>query len=533
MVNTKKYLDRIKNPKEQEKEFSSWWKKSVKNFVPVRTQLFEQRRGPRVLQSLAVSEYEKSLVITRMGVDKDEALNYSQPDTGYIYLNFTYDDTENFKKMVAMHEASHLTLTPNSKEMTPDVLEFVQSYRLLINLLEDVRCNRYLCLKYPGMLRYFEAELSTENHQLMTLSIGDLVGQELADNEIPKGFEPFFDLKDEIRECTSFSDVIKVAKKLIDENKQQQQEDARCDGGGSCGDGDGNEEQEAEYVVDYNGGLTEKQREGLSKASRDNEKTARLLSTHRDNEQESGIINVVNGNMVQIFKKDKSMFLGQPDSFVKATMSKHTMKMLMRDYSGWKNTREGRLNKINLSKLYSNGNMFRRRYFNKTMPKAYIVLDGSGSMYGESRSWQKGLTLGLLSLFKELNVDSRVFIHSGDPGKFYYSELQENDIKETGAYCYTLDGSMLEALFENEIDPKERAIIFYFSDGQIPAQDPEIQVPLVEKYNMIAEKRGTPIFGIGLGVPSVDYFTHWHVVKGKSDFQKTLEKIGKQLWKYI
>ena len=35
--------------------------------------------------------------------------------------------------------------------------------------------------------------------------------------------------------------------------------------------------------------------------------------------------------------------------------------------------------------------------------------------------------------------------------------------------------------------------------------------------------------GIGLGVPGVDYFTHWHVVKGKGDFQKTLERIGKQL----
>jgi hypothetical protein len=528
MVNTKKYLDRIKNPKEQEKEFSSWWKKSVKNFVPVRTQLFEQRRGPRVLQSLAVSEYEKSLVITRMGVDKDEALNYSQPGTGYIYLNFTDNDTENFKKMVAMHEASHLTLTPGPNELTSDVLDFVQSYKLLVNLLEDVRCNRYLCLKYPGMLRYFEAELATENHQIMTLSIGDLVGKELSDDEVPDGFEPFFDLKDDIRACTSFSDVIEIAKKLVDENQKQQQEDG--DGYGQDGDGDS---QAATYIINNNCGLTDKQKDGLSKASKENEKTARLMNTKRDEEEKSGIINVVHGDKVSIYKKDKSMFLGQPDSFSKATMSKHTMKMLMRDYSGWKNTREGRLNKINLSKLYSNGNMFRRRYFNRTMPKAYIVLDGSGSMYGESRSWQKGLTLGLISLFKELNVDSRVFIHSGDTGSFYYSELDEKDIKEAGAYCYTLDGSMLEALFENEIDPKERAIIFYFSDGQIPAQYPEIQVPLVEKYNMIAEKRGTPIFGIGLGVPGVDYFTHWHVVKGKGDFQKTLERIGKQLGKYM
>ena len=180
----------------ESEDFVSEWKEKIKKvqkriITEDDAQVFDQMRDLRVLQALAVSEYEDSLVI----VEEDEAnpQNYCTLDNGFIHLSFTSKDSEKFKKMVAMHEASHLSITPLIDTLNGSDQKFVRENKTLINILEDMRVNRYLCLKYPGMPRYFDSELEESGNTFTMITMGDLIGKDITDpNAIMPQFLPFF-----------------------------------------------------------------------------------------------------------------------------------------------------------------------------------------------------------------------------------------------------------------------------------------------------------------------------------------------------
>lgn len=511
-----------------EENLRKWWDEELNNYSPISAPILRQRRDSHILQTLASSEFYDATVVCRMGVDPKEAVNYSIPGTNYVYLNFLKTDTERYKKIVVLHEACHLSRTPSVEELLPEDGVFVKNNKLLVNVLEDVRINRYICLKYPGMTRYFDSELGDTQSEFIGLSIGDLVGKELTD--VDKTLKIFFDRKEEIRNCVTFDDVLDVARDIVKEGESPKQNYSWLRGDESFTPGE---------PIQLSGGLTDEVISEIEKSLSDT-RVSRLINMRRQQVYEKK--DVDKKFDIKISKKEKDFFLGSTDGYKTTSLSKHKIKLLSRNYEGWKRTREGRLSKINLSKLHTDNRVFKRRYVNKFPPKVYIVLDGSGSMGKISRSWQKGLSLSLTNLFNQLKIEYQIFIHSGchktnkereSVCEFCYSEISEENIEKTKSFLYTLDGSMLKALFDKEVDKKRKGIVFYFSDGDIPAQFPEVQVPLVQKYDRIAEQLGIPIFGIGLNATGVDLFKHYYIVKDSDDFDKVLEDIGDKINYYL
>lgn len=521
-----------------EKSFQDFWKKNMAKVKSGRIiteadrPIFNQIRSLRVLQALAMSEADNALVVLKE--NEANPRNYCTPDNGYIHASFGRKDPEKYKKMVIMHESGHLTVTPITNELPSEDSHFVREHKQLVNILEDVRVNRYLCLKYPGITRYFDSELSDSDNPFLNLCLGDLIGEkDLTDMDV--SFLPFLKYQDEIRACVTFDDILAVARKIVDFLQLPPEEQK-----GEAGDGQGDGDQ---CDVDFEPGDGDEAPEGskqvteediknyLRKLNQEDSKAARLFDSEEEQVHERTRSD--DEGELKITKKDKEMFLGQGDEYETFSLSKHLIKMMQKEFTGWRSTREGRLDKINLTKLYTDNKVFKRRNVKKTPPKAYVVLDGSGSMWGASRSWQKSLATSLTKLFKQVGIDCRIFIHSGTTGEFLYSEIKATDIPQTGSYCYTLDGSMLQALFEYEIPYNQKALVFYFSDGGIAAQYRSIQVPLLEKYTQMAEKRGAPVFGIGIETADVDVFRHWYVLQNPRDLPLVLERIGNLVSKYL
>lgn len=507
-------------------DLGEFWKNKTERFNTVSINqinkpLFQSRRGARELQALCYSENRDSLVILKENVTNPK--NFTDIITGYIYLNFTRNDSKRFRKIVAMHEASHLSITPSPDQLSNEDAEFMLKYPKLMNVLEDCRVNRYLTIKYPGMGRYFREEFVKTDSDFIGVAIGDLIQMEpTIDDKTHEVIVTMDQYKDEIRDCVTYEDVMAVGRKMVEELDQ--------DGKGEGEDGDDDCDEED---GDGQGGCNSAQdlEDGLDNVS-DDDRTKRLFDTD-DDPRRTSRHQPDTVSKIEIIKKDKDFFLGKEEKTTTTRLSKNLTKLLTVEPTGARRTREGKLGKFDPIKFYTDKSIFKRVSYKRTVPTAYIVLDGSGSMWQESRYWQKSLTQSLVKLFKDIGVDYKIFIHSGDTGKFYYSEINDTDIPKTSAYCYTLDGSMLEALFEYEVDIRKKGVVFYFSDGQIPAQYPSVQVPLVEKYNRIAEMNNIPIFGVGLDSTGVEMFKHWYIVKDKKDFSRILERIGKKLQIYM
>lgn len=197
-------------------DFGAWWDKASIEARPIMTPTLKIDRDYKSLQMLALSENERSMIALESHKVGTSGANLK---TGAIYLALG-GVTNDFKKIVTMHEAGHLSITPQMEEMTKEDRKVLKEHHLLVNAVEDVRVNRYLCLKYDGLLRYFKEELTNEKDFSMQLCVGDLIGDEVeypAEYKNAPLIKMFLKHLRQIRGCKSFEDVIDTVKLLVGE----------------------------------------------------------------------------------------------------------------------------------------------------------------------------------------------------------------------------------------------------------------------------------------------------------------------------
>lgn len=495
----KKFLEkRLHKVKDGNPAWKKWWEKQQAQFKPQIAPLFKIERGFRELQALALSENDGAIV--QLNPSSGQGQNRSNVKTGEIELTFAPSDSDRLKKIITMHEAAHLTITPITEELPRADKAFVEKKQKLVNFIEDTRINRYIVFKYRGIARYFESELKEENNPFVDMSVGDLIDYKM-DPELFEQYKQQYKLlkyTDEIRACVTFKDVIELAKKIDIEDP------SAADQIPNLGD------------------------------------MERVMGGNCDNAP------IFQDDDTQIDTKrqvPKDRFLTSYDHVSTVRIDRNLEKLLLKKVGQKYRTREGKLGKIDPVRMLTDQQIFERKRSEKTMPHIYIVLDGSGSMTwpvdgmfgrGETRKeWQKQLAISLLDVFEKMDLDYTVVTHSGDNGEFWWTRLEKNEISYLDGINYTLDGYMLETLFEDVMPSNQKAIVFYFSDGEIPAQDGKNQAALTYKYNLLAQKKNIPIFGIGLQSPGVQLFKHWHVVHTNDDFKKVLNQIARQIRNYF
>ena len=520
-------------------KLKKWWKNKEKRYKPVIKPLLKQERTLKVVQGLISLECDEATVDIEDVKCSIEKPSFADVKNKKILLRFEEGETERFKKIVAMHEASHLSQTPDPTDLTWEDQSFIANNKILINILEDSRVNRYLSLKYKSLIRYFASEIEDTDNFLLSASLGDLLN--IPVNPVINPEIQFLeDYVEDIRKMITFKDVLSLARKIIEDQELQDSEPSQ--GSDDAGDNSPDDDSGVNGASDTSG---DSQNDSAFE-KRIEDKIGKQLEDYIDNISDSKLKQVfkpddMSGNGFLGFDGEKTLPIHKEDVFLGDSplesgyieKIKPQIMNKLRKLIDHRNTREGKLGKLNISRLMNDGKVFHRRTSNRQGRKAYIVLDGSGSMNSHSRKWQKTLSKSLVKSLMDLSVDCRLFIHSGDSIKFIYDEISYEDIDRTHSHIYTLDGSMLEALFTREINFTEKPIIFYFSDGHIPAQYPHEQERLLNKYLSIGANMGVPVFGIGLNATGVKLFEHYYIVKDVKDFQGVLDSIGDELRFYL
>jgi len=185
------------------------------------------------------------------------------PDTRVLTLPIFKDVSENVFDMLMGHEVGHALISPNTHN-----LEHFNKGRVsqklfhYLNVIEDVRVEKHIKAKYPGLKRAFAhaykelwdkdffgikqngiQNINTDIHPIDKFNIygkvGSLSGIQFSVEEQK--------VWDEIYACETFEDVMALAKRLLNEHEQQKQEQQQQQqqGGDGEGHGDDSENQES------------------------------------------------------------------------------------------------------------------------------------------------------------------------------------------------------------------------------------------------------------------------------------------------
>lgn len=543
---------------EKLKGIDTWWKDKRKEFKPIIKPTFSYDRDETALEGLARSENPQARVRIKSG-----GLSSSNLVTGLIELSPKDLTTERFKKIVTLHEAAHLSISPFYKTLSEKDQVFFENNHMLINILEDVRVNRYLCLGNDGIGRYFKEELESCWNGVFEVIIGDLIKTESDkisyEDEMAKFLKTY---QEEVRELITFDDVMALARKIHKDfdpcdvcanstTKKKGKEglekelssgesgEEECDGCGCSGPEDEDGSGAKEKIAKFLDGLAEgcetckgdqkTLEEVLEDASMD-PKLKRFLN------KDSLILTNDEDNTIKISRvlKPKEYFLrNTPRNYRTVKLNKAAIEKLKKNIiNRWK-TKNGRLGKIDASKMITDSKIFHRKINGDDYPTIYMVLDCSGSMGESSLSWQTNLVMSVVDLCKQLGLNSRIFVHSGEKGTLHYSEIDRVDVPYVRAKSYNLDGSMLETLLTDEIKKSEKSIVFYFSDGGLPAEHSATEGEKIKKYLTFAKHRKIPIFGVGLGTPDVRIFDNWYQVRSVDQFNDAFIQMGRFMKRYI
>lgn len=237
---------------------------------------------------------------------------------------------------------------------------------------------------------------------------------------------------------------------------------------------------------------------------------------------------------VSVVKKPGSFFTASRSLDIQEKyLDKGLLKYLQKREQRSKKTRDGRLGKIDPVRKMSDGRLFQRRTHKKKDPHFHFVLDCSGSMGYDSLNWQSTIVKAMVRLLREAGIKYSLYAHSGTGKEFWYGEIEEKHLDNIVAHHYNLDGTMLDVLFNQHIKNDENSVVFYMSDGGLPAEFSFIEGQLIMKNMNRARKNNVPIIGIGLRTSDVEIFDEWHQIKNIDQMGELIEKMGKVIMRTV
>lgn len=237
---------------------------------------------------------------------------------------------------------------------------------------------------------------------------------------------------------------------------------------------------------------------------------------------------------VKTVKQPSSFFRGSYEIGAKANpLNKSLLRFLQKKKDIHRRTRDGRLGKIDPVRKMTEGRIFHRKITKNQNPHFYFVLDCSGSMGSTSLKWQSTIAMTMLKLLKQAGIKHTILAHSGSGNEFWYAEMDEKDLNYMKSRHYNLDGTMLNTIFEEYIDLDEKSVIFYISDGGLPAEYSSIEAPLILRNMQRARKLDVPIIGIGLYTSDVKIFDEWFQITDNEELEEGIKKMGKIIMRTV
>jgi hypothetical protein len=492
-----------KNVKKSETKPVAFKKKD--KFVPIKLETYDYDREYIDMIKLALSENEECKI-------ENGPKYHLDLDRNLVTLPLRWY-TSAQRKSATLHASAHMTITPKGSELNKEEKQSYFRTRQIADLVEDIRVNRYLCYKYPGLLRYIKED---KQEIMKDLSIGDF------DEECKVEEEKYteggmlggilYEMKDEVRHCETYSEVLKVAEK-INKELEEESKKRKC----KC-------PTPSQAVSE------------LLKLSEDSSPKERVQKTVNFGER-SGIRQPLNdwhesegSNQCKVVEKPAEYFLADyADDVETYPLNKGIVRLLQKNIPLRRKTRDGRLNKIDPVRMITDQKIFTRNTHQKKPPHFYFILDCSGSMGAEKLKWLKTITQTIINLIKSADMKYTLIAHSGSGNEFHYAEIKERQLKYLTAKRYNLDGSMLQTLFSKFINDNENNIVFYLSDGGLPAEFPEYEAPLIVKNIAKAQSMKIPILGIGIGTQQVKVFNDWYVINGPESLNGAIKKMSNKI----
>lgn len=473
------------------------------NFIPVRESLLDYERDVLDMTKLALSENP----ICRL----EDSPNYGiDLNRGTISLPLKWY-TSAQRKSATLHAAAHVSITPSPDDLNTEETNLYDKGQQVADLIEDVRVNRYLCYKYPGVMRY----IKEDEQKIMTdMALGDFDEEVQLPDEIYKAGgklgNVICEMKEEIRGCETYKEVLDVTEEILKRVKQNC-DDCNC------------RTPTPQELVNELLGIDEE------------EDTPRERIRKKLNWGEGTEIPITDWNMgegrkeCEIVEKEKEEFFGMPQLVNPMPLDRGLLKYLQKTIPKSRRTRDGKLGKFDPVRFITDNKIFSRNTVKRKPPHFYFILDCSGSMDESSMQWLKNMTKTTINLLKSADIKFSLIAHSGEGDEMWYTEIEENDLYKLKPMHYNLDGSMLKTLFENFLDREENNVVFYFSDGGLPAEFPEFEYPLLLKYLGKAKSMNIPVLGIGLRTQEVTVFDDWYVVNNDVDLADAIRKMNSKI----
>lgn len=216
------------------------------------------------------------------------------------------------------------------------------------------------------------------------------------------------------------------------------------------------------------------------------------------------------------------------------------------------NMRRGRVNVRQLGRKIPTGDD--SFFMRKTVPgrKDYEVimgLDISGSTGGERIQMIRSAALAKADMLNRLGIPFSIYAHSGDYAGGMWSgdmSLSIHVIKEVSekwndttkerlrnlvSYSANIDGHTLE--FYRKVADRSSAtdkIILYYTDGDMPCENFEEELEILQREIKTCRQRGYTLIGVGIGTDApVEHGLDTVILDDVSDTYKVVAKLRKEL----
>ena len=219
-----------------------------------------------------------------------------------------------------------------------------------------------------------------------------------------------------------------------------------------------------------------------------------------------------------------------------------------------RNRKNGRVNARSLGRRapFDDERLFKKRYLPGKKDYCVIIgVDVSGSTHGTNIVLEKQAVSAQCELLSRLGVEFAVYAHSGDfheasRGRangldldiYPVKELHEpwdtktkQRLQDLGSSSCNLDGHALEFLRKRADESRATdKIILYYSDGQMPAENRDEELVILQREIRTCRSKGYTLLGVGIRTDSPKQHGLDTVeVNSNADLSKVIDHLEKRL----